>query len=93
VSRDGVTLNRLGPGECFGELAYLDEERPLRSATIKSRTPLVLIEIDVGALQQASESLQIAFNRSLMKVMVRRIRHSDKRMLEVLRTSPQEGNR
>jgi hypothetical protein len=53
----------------------------------------VLIEIDVDALQQASESLQIAFNRSLMKVMVRRIRHSDKRMLEVLRASPQEGHR
>jgi hypothetical protein len=45
----------------------------------------VLIEIEVDALQQASESLQVAFNRSLMRVMVRRIRHSDKRMLEVLR--------
>lgn len=85
VTRDGVTLNRLGPGECFGELAYLDEERPLRSATIRSRTPLVLIEIEVDAIQHASESLQVAFNRSLMKVMARRIRHSDKRMLEVLR--------
>jgi CRP-like cAMP-binding protein len=92
VTRDGVTLNRLGPGECFGELAYLDEERPLRSATIRSRTALVLIEIDVDALQQASESLQVAFNRSLMKVMVRRIRHSDKRVLDVLRAN-QEGSR
>jgi eukaryotic-like serine/threonine-protein kinase len=85
VTRDGVTLNRLGPGECFGELAYLDEERPLRSATIRSRTPLVLIEIEVDAIQHASESLQVAFNRSLMKVMARRIRHSDQRMLNVLR--------
>jgi serine/threonine protein kinase len=87
VTRDGVTLNRLGPGECFGELAYLDEERPLRSATIRSRSPLVLIEIEVDAIQHASESLQVAFNRALMKVMARRIRHSDKRMLDVLRGS------
>jgi CRP-like cAMP-binding protein len=87
ISRDGVTLNRLGPGDCFGELAYLDEERPVRSARVTARTPLVLIEIEVVALQQASESLQVAFNRALMKVMVRRIRHSDKRMLDVLRAS------
>lgn len=87
ITRDNVTLNRLGPGECFGELAYLDEERPLRSATVRSRTPVVLIEIGVDALQNASESLQVAFNRALMKVMARRIRHSDKRVLDVLRGS------
>jgi len=36
-------------------------------------------------IPNASESLQVAFNRALMKVMARRIRHSDKRMLDVLR--------
>lgn len=84
VIRDGVTLNRLGPSECFGELAYLDEERPLRSATVKSRTPLVLIEIGADALRQASEALQAAFTRAFMRVMVSRIRHADKRVLDVL---------
>jgi serine/threonine protein kinase len=85
ITRDGTTLNRLGPGDCFGELAYLDDERPLRSATVRARTPVILIEIDVASLGQASEALQASFSRSLMKVMVRRIRHSDQRMLEVLR--------
>ena len=84
VTRDGVTLNRLGPGECFGELAYLDDQRPQRSATIRSRTPLVLIEIEVAALEQASEALQTAFTRAFMQVMVRRLRHADKRVLDVL---------
>lgn len=84
ILRDGVTLNRLGPGECFGELAYLDEEKPLRSATVKSRTPLVLIEINVEALAHASEALQTAFTRAFMKVMVGRIKHADKRTLDVL---------
>ena len=88
ITRDGTTLNRLGPGDCFGELAYLDDERPLRSATVRARTPVILIEIDVESLGHASETLQAAFSRSLMKVMVRRIRHSDKRMLEVLRGNP-----
>ena len=84
VMREGVTLNRLGPGECFGELAYLDEERPLRSATVKSRTALVLIEIDTEALKQATEALQSAFTRAFMQVMVRRIKQADKRTLDVL---------
>lgn len=84
VTKDGVTLNRIGPGECFGELAYLDEERPLRSATVKSRTPLVLIEIESDALRNASEGLQAAFHRAFMKVMVRRLKHADKRVLDVL---------
>ncbi len=84
VTRDGVTLNRLGPGECFGELAYLDEQRPQRSATVRSRTPLVLIEVEVAALEQASEALQTAFTRAFMQVMVRRLRHADKRVLDVL---------
>jgi CRP-like cAMP-binding protein len=79
-----LTLNRVGPGECFGELAYLDEERPVRSATVKSRTPLVLVEIDVDALRRASEALQAAFTGAFMKVMVRRLRHADKRTLDVL---------
>lgn len=84
VMRDGVTLNRVGPGECLGELAYLDEERPLRSATVKSRTQLVLIEIEADALKQASEALQAAFHRAFMRVMVNRIKHADKRTLDVL---------
>ena len=84
VMREGVTLNRLGPGECFGELAYLDEERPERSATVKSRSALVLVEIDTEALKQATEALQSAFTRAFMQVMVRRIKHADKRTLDVL---------
>ena len=85
VLRDGVTLNRMGPGECFGELAYLDEARPIRSATVRSRSQLVLVEIRVDALTQASEALQAAFTRAFMKVMVSRIKHADKRTLDVLR--------
>jgi CRP-like cAMP-binding protein len=84
VMREGVTLNRLGPGECFGELAYLDKERPERSATVRSRSALVLVEIATDSLEQSSEALQAAFTRAFMQVMVRRIKHADKRTLDVL---------
>ncbi|MBI3935461.1 MAG: protein kinase [Betaproteobacteria bacterium] len=84
VTRAGTTLNRLGPGECFGEIAYLDEESHVRSATVKARSPLVLIEIDADSLRQGTEGLQAAFMNAFMRLMVKRIKHADRRLLDVL---------
>jgi len=85
VTRSGAALNRLGPGECIGEIAYLDEASQVRTATISAFSPLVLIEIPASALRSASAELQAAFGRAFMGVMVKRIRHGDERFLELLR--------
>lgn len=88
VTRAGAMLNRLGSGECIGEIAYLDEESHARTATIGAFSPLVLIEIPASALRNGSAELQAAFGRAFMRVMVKRIRHGDERFLELLqRTS------
>ena len=85
VTRGGAVLNTLGTGECFGEIAFFDEEWPVRSATVMAKTALVLIEIDGQSLRQASEGLQIAFSRALTKTLISRLRHADQRLLEALR--------
>jgi CRP-like cAMP-binding protein len=85
VTRAGAMLNRLGPGECIGEIAYLDEETHARTATISAFSPLVLIEIPASALRNGSAELQAAFGRAFMRVMVKRIRHGDERFLDLLR--------
>jgi len=84
VTRRGAELNRLGPGECIGEIAYLDEETHARTATISAISPLVLIEIPATALRNGSAELQAAFGRAFMRVMVKRIRHGDERFLDLL---------
>ena len=88
VTRAGVNLNRLGAGECFGEVAYLDEESHTRTATVNAETALVLIEIDADALRRASAGLQAAFGRAFMRVMVARLKNADQRFLRVLGAEP-----
>jgi len=87
VTRRGAALNQLGPGECIGEIAYLDEASHERTATISAFSPLVLIEIPASALRNASAELQAAFGRAFMGVMVKRIRHGDERYIELLQKS------
>jgi serine/threonine protein kinase len=87
ITRNGVTLNQLGSGECIGEIAFLDESNSQRSATVRALTPLVLIEIPADGLRNGSAELQAAFGRAFMRVMLRRIRHADERYLNLLRTT------
>jgi len=87
VVRSGATLNKLSRGDCIGELAFLDENKSQRSATIRALSPLVLIEIPGEALRQSSADLQAAFGRALMHIMLKRIRHADERYLQLLRSN------
>jgi CRP-like cAMP-binding protein len=41
VARDGEVINELGPGDFFGEMALLKDDR--RNATVTARTPMELI--------------------------------------------------
>lgn len=83
VLRDGVELNRLRTGECFGEIAFLDEGVHARTATVRAAASTVLLEIDAGALRQSSAGLQAAFARAFMRVMVDRVKRADRRYLEL----------
>jgi CRP-like cAMP-binding protein len=83
VSRNGATLNRLGEGECIGEIAFLDEQAAVRSATVRALSPLVLIELSAVGLRNASAELKAAFGRAFIRILLDRIRHADARFLEL----------
>jgi tRNA A-37 threonylcarbamoyl transferase component Bud32 len=81
VTSAGVMLNRLGPGDCVGEMAYLDDKMHACTATVTAASALALIEIDADVLRDASDRLQAAFGRAFMRAMVERVKRADQRFL------------
>jgi CRP/FNR family transcriptional regulator, cyclic AMP receptor protein len=54
VTRDGERLAELGPGEFFGEMALLEEDR--RVATVTATTPMTLIVMSRGSFRSLDRS-------------------------------------
>ena len=56
VSGQGdVTLRRLGPGECFGEMALVSDQA--RSATVRSLTSVNVLAVDRDAFNSLFSNL------------------------------------
>lgn len=81
VTRGGVELGGMRPGDFFGEIAYIKEERQIRSATVTAATAMEVVEIHGAALLNASAELQARFSRALLKLLAARIENSDKRFV------------
>ncbi len=81
VTKSGVELSCLTTGDCFGEIAYLDEARHARLATVTARTALNVIEIHGDSLLHASDRLQACFAKAFLNIMVARITASNQRLL------------
>lgn len=81
VSKSGVELSKLGIGDCFGEIAYLDEVRHTRLASVTAISAVNLIEIQGDALLQASDRLQACFAKAFLNLMVARLGAANRRLL------------
>lgn len=77
VLKNGKKLTSISKGSCFGEMAYIDKENATRIASILSISPVTLMKISSSALENASDNLQLRFNRAFMKILVRRLASSN----------------
>lgn len=73
VTKMQKVLSTLKKGDCFGEMAYIEQAHAKRSATITSSSEVMLIKIKADALMQASDNLQLKFNRTFLKILVKRL--------------------
>jgi len=81
VTKSGVELSHLTTGDSFGELAYLDEVRHTRLATVTAGTTLNIIEVHGDALLKASDRLQACFAKAFLNIMVARLTATNQRLL------------
>lgn len=88
VTKNSIELTRMHSGSCFGEIAYLDDTRHARMATVTAVTPLRLIMIEGESLQHASDGLQASFAKAFLGLMISRIRETDRRLLSILLAHP-----
>jgi CRP/FNR family cyclic AMP-dependent transcriptional regulator len=78
VTRGGRVVNRLGPGDYFGELAAIDTEP--RNATVTATSSLDVLIIGPREFTTMLEDIP-GFRETLLKGMARRIRAADQALV------------
>lgn len=73
ASRSGKALETLAPGNCFGEILYFADAESQRRTTVVARTPCVAVELKALGLRNATDALQMQFNRAFMRILVERL--------------------
>jgi hypothetical protein len=73
VTRSGVPLATLRPGDVFGEILYFDDDSAARSSTLRAAGQVVALEIKAAALNAASDACQVQFNKACMRLLVERL--------------------
>ena len=87
VERDGkaITYNRLQAGECFGEMALLEETT--RSATVQAEAPVRCLTLSkqdfLDLLQRQPRIVQ-----EIMKALLQRLRHTNVQLQDYARRLP-----
>jgi len=77
VSVGDRVICRLGIGEVVGELAYLNQEAPRRSASVVTLTPIVYLDVNNAALALATEECFQRFQKKLVATAVKRLIAAD----------------
>ena len=80
VTKTNKMLTTLKKGDCFGEMAYIDQSSAQRSATVTASTPVTVVNIQASALEQASNNLRLKFNSTFLKILVKRLAFANTRL-------------
>ena len=80
VTKNRKLLTVLGPGECFGEMAYLSLERPERGATVTAAKDSHILRVRTADLEQASVSCRSNVDRAFIGILVERLNLANTRL-------------
>jgi CRP-like cAMP-binding protein len=83
VTKRGIPLVQLHPGECFGEMAIIRRGEHVRGADVVARTTSKVVTVSGDALRHASESCRMHFYQSFLEVIARRLDNANSRLASV----------
>lgn len=83
VTKRGIPLVQLQPGECFGEMAIIRRGDHVRGADVVARTTSKVVTISGDALRHASEACRMHFYQSFLEVIARRLDNANSRLASV----------
>ena len=73
-------VETVGPGEPFGEMAYLSKNGHVRGADVTVSTDANIISVPTPRLKQASEACRHKFDRAFMEILVERLSNANLRL-------------
>jgi eukaryotic-like serine/threonine-protein kinase len=73
VIKGNKQVARLSAGDCFGEMAFIKQVPTPRIASVLSSTDVLLVKVRAAALLEASENLQLRFNKRFLQILVDRL--------------------
>jgi serine/threonine protein kinase len=80
VTRGGLLLDILKPGDCFGEMVIAGDPLMRRATSVQAMTDLTAIEIRASDLANASDACQKSFNRSYIRILIARLNSANERL-------------
>ncbi|HKX38524.1 MAG TPA: serine/threonine-protein kinase [Burkholderiales bacterium] len=80
VTKNKKLLTVLGPGECFGEMAYLSERGHERGATVSAAKHSRIMRVRIPDLEQATVACRSKFDRAFIGILVERLNLANTRL-------------
>ena len=80
VTKSRKLLSVLGPGECFGEMAYLAADRRERGATVTASKDAHIVRVRTADLEGASVTCRSHFDRAFIGILVDRLNLANTRL-------------
>ncbi len=71
VEKNGLDIEHLQVGDCFGEMGYLTKTK--RTASVRSKSDVSLIQVNSATLDRANESTQLRFLKVFVQTLIARL--------------------
>ena len=80
VAVNGRKVAELGPGDVFGESAFLDQQDKRQTASVSTITPISYLEVNPAALELSSEECLEHFRQRLTSIAIRRLAYAQREL-------------